>query len=755
MNIQKLLPHEFRKYFSRFNLLFLAAVLLLELGVSLYRNRTFFRAEYREYKRETERLVEMYASDRASYDAIHTEYEQRLSAYNEELMASDITKEIPVFESRYLENALYDDRALFSAVEKAVRTPETYQTKIGALLRDSVSRLEESDENTYLEKYYIALCERYMGTSDAAVVPESVYGWDLFFTDTASGWFLGIAMVVTLCGIFTVDDKAGMRNILHVCRYGGRTMIGAKLLCIVLLSAMMTTVFTLLPLSVLWFSVGLSSAAHPIQMLDAFVFCPFRVTVWQCLLLYLLVRVLLFSVFGMLLAVVNQILQSDMPSPVTAACIAASSLLIARIDVTSPYYFLQKYSVTELLQGKIVFERYRGVHFFGTCASYTMCVVCFAALLLLAIAALSLFSVPEGTQGAETVSVGKTARSLSLTRTEIYKQIVDSRYWILILCALMVRTGLLWFQYKPIDNYSERQYQSYIQSVSGDFTPQKKEAIDAEMAYIETSIAEYERAKSEYRAGNMEESVFAEYKKRYNYAEYNESACKRLKERSAYLEKISGTVPDASFIYEEGMDRLFKKDLDPVCIFLLVCMASRVFAVEYESAFDRVLRTAKNGRRRIFLVKAGCALLLVCGIYIVFQGTEMGVLTHFYDVDYWSVPIQSMPRFAQVSASVTVCMYFVYSRIVSLLGYISVFFFTASLSVFLRSQVKSAVVSLCVIAVPYICDGMSFFTLPVLRYTAMISPSHLETERWTYITCALLSLSCTVVAYRKWKGAAQ
>ena len=106
MNIQKLLPHEFRKYFSRFNLLFLAAVLLLELGVSLYRNRTFFRAEYREYKRETERLVEMYVKDRASYDAIHTEYEQRLSAYNEDLMASDITKEIPVFESRYLENAL-------------------------------------------------------------------------------------------------------------------------------------------------------------------------------------------------------------------------------------------------------------------------------------------------------------------------------------------------------------------------------------------------------------------------------------------------------------------------------------------------------------------------------------------------------------------------------------------------------------------------------------------------------------------------
>ena len=545
MNIQKLLPHEFRKYFSCFNLLFLAAVLLLELGVSLYQNRTFFRAEYREYKRETERLVEMYASDRASYDAIHTEYEQRLSAYNEDLMASDITKEIPVFESRYLENALYDDRALFSAVEKAVRTPETYQTKFGALLRDSVSRLEESDENTYLEKYYIALCERYMRTSDAAVVPESVYGWDLFFTDTASGWFLGIAMVVTLCGIFTVDDKAGMRNILHVCRYGGRTMIGAKLLCIVLLSAMMTTVFTLLPLSVLWFSVGLSSAAHPIQMLDAFVFCPFRVTVWQCLLLYLLVRILLFTVFGMLLAVVNQILQSDMPSPVTAACIAASGLLIARIDVTSPYYFLQKYSVTELLQGKIVFERYRGVHFFGTCASYTLCVVCFALLLLSVIAALSLFPMQESTQGTETVSVGKTARSLSLTRTEIYKQIVDSRYWILILCALMLRTGLLWFQYKPIDNYSERQYQSYIQSVSGDFTPQKKEAIDAEMAYIETSIAEYERAKSEYRAGNMEESVFAEYKKRYNYAEYNESACKRLKERSAYLEKISGTVPDA------------------------------------------------------------------------------------------------------------------------------------------------------------------------------------------------------------------
>ena len=105
--------------------------------------------------------------------------------------------------------------------------------------------------------------------------------------------------------------------------------------------------------------------------------------------------------------------------------------------------------------------------------------------------------------------------------------------------------------------------------------------------------------------------------------------------------------------------------------------------------------------------------------------------------------------------SVTVRAYFVYSRIVSLLGYLSVFFFTASLSVFLRSQVKSAVVSLCVIAVPYICDVMSFFTLPVLRYTAMISPSCLETELLSYGTCTLLSLGCTVMAYRKWKGAAQ
>ena len=308
--------------------------------------------------------------------------------------------------------------------------------------------------------------------------------------------------------------------------------------------------------------------------------------------------------------------------------------------------------MTELLQGKILFERYRGVHFFGTCASYTLCVVCFAALLLLAVAALSLFSVPEGTQGAETVSVGKTARSLSLTRTEIYKQIVDSRYWILILCALMLRTGLLWFQYKPIDNYSERQYQSYIQSVSGDFTPQKKEAIDAEMAYIETSIAEYGMAEAEYRAGNMEESVFAEYKKRYNYAEYNESACKRLKERSAYLEKISGTVPEASFIYEEGMDRLFKKDLDPVCIFLLVCMASRVFAVEYESAFDRVLRTAKNGRRRIFLVKAGYALLLVCGIYIVFQGNGDGRADPFLRC---GLLVCTHPEHAAICAGIHVC----------------------------------------------------------------------------------------------------
>lgn len=78
---------------------------------------------------------------------------------------------------------------------------------------------------------------------------------------------------------------------------------------------------------------------------------------------------------------------------------------------------------------------------------------------------------------------------------------------------------------------------------------------------------------------------------------------------------------------------------------------------------------------------------------IVFQRTEMGLLTHFYDVDYWSVPIQSMPRFAQVSASVTVRAYFVYSRIVSLLGlYIGFLLYRGAVGIFAQpGQIRRGV----------------------------------------------------------------
>ena len=757
MIIRRLIPFEFYKYFTRFNMILISVMLFLTLGITGVVYRKYFTSDYREFQAKKDDLIFLYKNDRDEYTRILNEHMTRVDEYNKDVMASfqnSRGKALPVFENDYINLEDYGDRELFDAVEKVIRNPAVYRNKMTSVLRDAIFRLEEADEGSYIEEYYLEFCAAYITLSELELKSEEVRGWNEYFSFQLPSAILLIVLLTTLCTTFTDDIRVGMVNVLHISKYGGIHVIVSKLIFIGITSGLITLIFTVLPLIVFSLSSGLSSLSHPVQMIDALVNCPFRLTVGQYLLIYLSLRICIFTVFSLFITVVNQFFNNEKFAFVTATIVVVSGLFLAEIAPQASNYYLQKFSITEIAGINILFEKYRGLNIGGHCVNYSFFVEAVVLIILIALVVISLFTKTESVNEyfGNDFNTSKSSCTMSLFKTEVFKQLVCARFLILILASVLIKSVIAGVYYYPTDNYDEKQYKSYIQKVEGGVTEEKLQWIEEESQYIEFSISEYNIAEARFNSNNMSEAEFEEYKNKRNYAEYYRTGCERLCERRDYLINIIDRYPNVEFVYDEGLDRYFGSPIDITAVIIIVFMASNMFACEYERGFFRMMRTTRRGRKTTFLTKLVYSLLVATIIYCIFGLIEAGFIGYYYDTDYWYAPIQSMPRFADIEANFTVGEYLLISRGVAWAGYLLAYVLAFSLSAVMQSQIKSIIMSLFIMAIPYILTQTSVISVSVLNYLGMITPNDITHDILSYITCTLISVMFCTAAYLRWCG---
>ncbi len=754
MHIGTLISYEFRKYFTRFHIILLIIVSAINIGLSIFTFREYFTSDYHAYQLQKNEIINLYSEDSEQYNSILKKHAERVTKYNDDLISSVNTGGFPIFENQYINLGNYGDIQLFADVEKAVNTPVNYSNRMSGILRDALFRLEESDDDSYVGRYYLAFCRKYITVADTEMKSAEVTGWNEFFSFRIPSMMLMIALVGTLCTVFTSDNKAGMGNIIHVSRYGGKAILGSKLIFISGMAAVITIIFSMIPLFILGISCGLSLMDYPVQMVDNLVDCPFRINIGQYLVIYLILRIIVFTALTLTAAVVNQFFDNDKFAFVTVALLVECGIFVGKIPVTSPYYFLQKFSITEIAEINIMFERYRGVNFCGYCLDYTIVVIAAALFIIFMLVILSLF---KKTSGLMELSECRsecvyTKQSMSLVQTEFFKHMVCARYMVLALVILIVKIMIAGVYYIPADHYVEEQYKNYIESVSGKITSEKLDMIENEKQYIEKSLTEYQAAKMQYLSGTMNEDEFQDYKNRNNYAEYYEQGCERLCERRDYLVKVSEKYSDVEFIYDKGLELYFDSSIDIPLLILVVFMASNVFPYEYESGIDKLIRTTSEGRRKLFQTKFIYALLTACTVYAISLIIDAGFIACFYDVEYWDVPVQSMPVFETVSENQTIAEYMLKYQIISFIGYVVSFVFVFSLSAILKNQIKTIITTLFIMIIAYCADIFGVLPFSVMNYIEMLSPVYIEKNRISYVTCIIISFFAVITAYNRWVG---
>ncbi len=764
----KLLRFEFTKHLTKFTVIFSSVMLLLSLGVLVLQYADQGTGDAALIREAQDALLYDYVSDRAAYDADYADYEVRLQEFEDAVNTRRMsgTWYTVRLQSKKIDLDRYDDQRLYRDTQALIKRTEGYGNTVRTVVRQAYAKIEEIGihPGNYVYDYQAALITKYSPLTEMEIPVENVRGWEEFFTQKTPVIFLAVTVLGIFVGIFVTEKRTRTLNVLRICKNGGWQMILTKLVCTGIFSVILTLLFTLTPLIVLYFTTGLSDPGRMIQAVPSFMLCPDQITIGQYLLIFILIRLAVFFALSLFVTVSGQIAGSEIGVLTGSAVFLVLSYLLSMADLYSPLFPLRQFNFFDGAFVTLFFERHRAVNFFG---HHIGLIPCAGVLLICIIAALIVLSFAVKLNSPALTSAPRSRRkkariqrkqnlspvmSLSLFRYELAKHVLNSRGILLIVLTLTAKILISQITFAPDTSEYEVIYRNYIADLGGEITAAQDSYISDEMAYISVSLADYTTAYDRYDAGKITYDEYRTITEKKNYAELVQQPFEKVQQRQSYLSGILNREEEYSnirYVYEEGLLRLLFSGLDIPLVLLMLVLYSDLFAAEYQSGFIMILSLTKRGGRHTFFAKFALCAAVTTVLKLMFSAADLFFLVKYYGTEYLSAGVMSVPDLASLRWDMTVGKYLLLFNLAGWMGCLLLSAAAASLSLLTRNRLTAAVITMGAVFIPVFLEIFGISVLHSVNPGVLLSPSLLKgclTQYAIWLTAALI-LFCT--AFRK------
>ncbi len=748
---------ELKKLCTRFTVTAVLVLILLNLA-SVFLLYAEEGTQHGILRREARaELMDDYHHDRGSYDTAHDAYSEQYREYQQWVMYGDGSF---TWVNRNIDLEDYGDRQLWDDVLAEINRAEEYNADIAKVLREAYTRLRElgSRRGEYTYEYQVNLILHYEKLANMEIIPQDVLGWNEYFSLVSPVIFLTLAVIVVGIQVFLNEKQARFTSILHVCRYGETRTKLAKIGALVQVSVLLTAVFTLTPLAVLYFTTGLSDSGQVLQALTDFEYCQLELTILQYLFVCLAFRIVVFTALSLMTAVLGKI---------TGSFIAAlgAMLMFLAVSAVLPIGFFTAAFVNYF------FERYRAVNFFGLCMNAILfCAVIFLIIITAAFAGAMLLKtnlreyrftekLKKSAANCLTRMKSKESRQFSVIHHslliwELKKLVWNPRAAVLLLILFITRCVIQDGYFTPMMSGEEVVYRSYLADLAelgGRLDDATDAYIEEEAKYIADAVAEYNTALPLYREGMMSAGEFHEISGRHNYAETVKYGFSRVREQQNYLRFTSRQYDNIGYVDNSGVDKLLYPELDIVFTAVILILLSDLFAAEYQSGFAAIQRLSRFGRRETIRAKMYAALLTITAVWIVFTVSDLILLYTRFPMHGMSFGMMSLQEFSWLGRNLPIWCYLLLCRTVGFAGAILLTILSAAVSEMAAGTLKSVVMLFLILLAPYLLSvfGMTLFEfINVKNLLAPILPDNLlHLFIYTVLTSVLW-----VNSVRKWNG---
>lgn len=630
---------------------------------------------------------------------------------------------------------IYSERFLFRDLLWEVQQIDSHSQVILSILEEaraktSVSIFTEPDSFSYRDQ--VMIVARFQDLLRITPTYDMSAGV-VHFQASALTDLIGLISILLFCTEVAVRDQtSGTLPILKTTANGRLPLIGAKLVCTAVLSFLIVGFLWGANLCYCWFSFGLGDLTRPVQSLPGFSTCALTLTVGEYLILFFLLKWVLYTLVGMLCLTAGIFWQKTMPTWLTVGTFLSVGYILSKvISPISAWNILKFANISTWIFSTQWLSEYRNLNILG----YPVSVFTFSWVLICVI----LITVPPllcslFCRAAPFVMpqprfrlpkwVPLQGRSTSLFGHELWKILWEcGAMGVLILLLLINLQAPRAVSYDT----NELHCRNYMEQLSGPLTEEKRAYLEAEamrFSQIRQRIAQLRKA---YASGELSETELNGLLPPLERAVMAEQVLlERVYPQLERILQLENVGNEAWFVYAPGYEYLF--GLDPrhskdgstalVVAGIILCF-SNVFPIETSSGTLPILTVSKKGRAASAWCKLTVCMIITVVIHIIAQIPDYRYVLRNYGFPDLGAPLCSIAGFSGWKDTVSILEGLILFEFLRLTAAMCVTAAVLLLGIWSKSHLISLSVSTGILLLPLL---LHLLNVPILDHTSFLMP---------------------------------
>lgn len=295
---------------------------------------------------------------------------------------------------------------------------------------------------------------------------------------------------------------------------------------------------------------------------------------------------------------------------------------------------------------------------------------------------------------------------------EYIKMLIKKRGFYLIIAFLVVRCIVTiaqndTYQVNSVIEQNKGNYFYYLSNINGQLNESKEQFIKNSQLEIENAHSNSDAAFNKLVTGEISEN---------NYFNICNNSKDVIEKEDAFgaingqYFRVKESPQNRYFIYENGWILfLGKESLDFLMVILILIIVAPVFCFEDESGMSQILKSSKNGKRKLFWSKTIAILSTVILIGLLLYVTDFILYSIKYGLPDSSFPLQSLNEFSNSKYDMSIFKMVIINLANKLFGLIYLSAITITLSVFIKKSFIAIFSSVAITILPYFVYSNSNF----------------------------------------------
>lgn len=712
------------------------------------------------------------------YNDLIEEQKEQDELYEEQMNLGNFEYEAPKTANQYVSSENFTDLQLFNVLFNEISSIRSYPDTLEKVVGQARRNLQEYEstgitKDAYVYKLQQRIIETYESLKSTVQIGfEYPHGWQDYFSYSIGNIFICAVLLLISSLLFTEDNRTGVLTVIRASRCGRMPTALAKLTALLLISIGTVLLFSAESFVIIGLRIGYSSPLNAIQSINTFRLCPYDINIGQYFLAQLGVRLLAFSLFALFTAAVSVFVYQHTIVYICGLGFWGLNFLIDSIHYISTNNPLKLLNFIAASSANTMFTEYRAFNLFKNVGSTVLLLI---AIYLSFIILICVITLEKYCRGYNTVRVNTFALvdlfknvnrlfayhpakkskkyRLSLLNFELYKSIISSRYWVVILALLLIHCYNANILTEHKKTFSEAVYEEYMTLYAGSLTDEKRRAIADERNKIDTILSKEEEIRLAYLNNDIPFEDYSEYLQEHRYAYNRNELFRKIEGQRNYIDELRGTNRDAWFVYDTGWNKLFFSSFDWTLYAAVLLLFAGIFTSEYDNksssgGFVQILRCCKNGRMKTWRCKYLSAITTSLLISLIWNVIDLYGVGHSYDLPLMNAPIASLQAFKDYSPDITILRYAIYFYCIRIIAVALLSVMVCALSEIFRKYLSVLTVTVSITLFPAF---MSYFGVAAFKkadFTSLMRATPMLIDGTALKYLLILILICITIVYR-------